>query len=462
MKRVLVVFLVLLLLTGCSRTDSVPAEPENPPAVEENEAVTPEPAPEPAPEVTAEEVTDPGTEDVQEKPPVPKPDPAPEVKPEPAPEPSPEPVPEPTPEPEPEPEPIPAWTAYAMGVYADITGHDEFHVMVWEEDDSRTNLVIQRGVNDWSVDSLASCFTDYEWTQAGSEDWIAMIQQEGYDPQLSFYLPGEISFTCCEDGDIVEIVDQTKITYLRAVPSKTDVSVGNENLYGRLRMVAEDVVSDQVWNVTADGSISPNEAAARMTEKIAEQYRSVPDWVSWKAETVRATRAEVFDVYNGESEEFCFNLDLAVKLADPMAPEAGYWQAGAGLDEPDEDGFYSWGHEVWVQKNATGQWVLSGYGTGGYAVMPQNTENKPQLDWLVEVFCLTEGLTHDWIIPNQILNLELEELAGLPEVLDQLTEAESNHLCQTLGTLLAENDCWILTADDLIPLLGDYAVYLNA
>ena len=82
MKRVLAMLLVLLLLTGCSRTDPVPAEPENPPAVEENEAVTPEPAPEPAPEVTPEEVMDPGTEDVQEKPPVPKPDPAPEVKPE--------------------------------------------------------------------------------------------------------------------------------------------------------------------------------------------------------------------------------------------------------------------------------------------------------------------------------------------------------------------------------------------
>lgn len=460
MKRVLVVILVLLLLTGCSRTDPVPAEPENPPAVEENEAVTPEPAPETESEVVPEKEPAPVPEDVQEEPPAPKPDPAPEVKPEPVPEPEPEPEPEPSPEPEPE--PIPEWTAYAMRVYADITGHDEFHVMVWEEDDSRTDLVIQRGVNDWNVDALASCFTDYEWTRAGSEDWIAMIQQEGYDPQLSFYLPGEISFTCCEEGDIVEIVDQTKITYLRAVNPEDEMSAGRKNLYGNLSMVAEDAVSGQIWNVTADGGISPNEAAARMAEKIAEQYRAVPDWVSWKAETVRATRAEVFDVYNGEPEEFCFNLGLAVKLADPMAPEAGYWQAGAGLGEPDEDGFYSWGQQVLVRKNDEGNWAVVDYGTGGYTVNPEWPAEKPWTEWLVELFCLTEGFTHDWVVPNLILSLTPEQLETLPTILDQLTEAESKHLCQTLGTLLAENDCWILTTDDLIPLLGDYAAYLYA
>ena len=56
MKRMLAMLLLLLLLTGCSRTEPVPAEPETPPATEQQKTeavqsvVEPEliPKPEPA------------------------------------------------------------------------------------------------------------------------------------------------------------------------------------------------------------------------------------------------------------------------------------------------------------------------------------------------------------------------------------------------------------------------------
>ena len=47
--------------------------------------------------------------------------------------------------------------------------------------------------------------------------------------------------------------------------------------------------------------------------------------------------------------------------------------------------------------------------------MPEKPEEKPELDWLAEVFCLTEGFSHDWVVPNQMLNLDPEVLAEMGE-----------------------------------------------
>lgn len=444
MKRLLAMLMILLLMTGCSQRAPTPVKPETPPAVEENEPIsTPETVP--APDL------DPAPEPVPE----PAPEPVPEVKPQPAPQL--EPV--PAPQPEPAPEPAFDWAAYVAESCAAITSLPEFNVLVWQENDARTDLLIRQGENDGNVDHLNYYLSSYTWTEASFDDWMAMAEEKNIGTQVSFWdVEGEsgVSFTSCEKNDLVCITDPTKITYLRAVDAQ-----GNGSLYDLMSLVAEDAVNAQVWNVTVDGTVSPNEAAGRMAEKIAENYRGIPDWILWKPESVRALKAEVYDLYHGTPEEFCFNLGLGVKVTDPTAASAGYWQAGAGLEEPDEEGFYGWRHQVWVQKNENGDWELKNWGTGGYTVMPRNTENKSQLAWLVEVFCLSEGFTHDWVAPNQILNLDPEELATLPEVLDQLTEAESKALCQTLGKLLKENDCWILEADDLVLLLGDYAEYLN-
>jgi hypothetical protein len=252
----------------------------------------------------------------------------------------------------------------------------------------------------------------------------------------------------------VEIADQTKITYLRAEGGF---------LYDLLKLVPEEFVARQVWDVTVDGSISEKEAAGRMAEKIAENYRSVPDWVSWKAESVRAERAEVYDIYRGTPEEFCFNLGLAVKVADPMAAEAGYWQAGSGLGEADEDGFYGWDRQVLVRKNDEGNWGVLDMGTGGYSVNPEWPAEKPWAEWQVELFCLTEGYTHDWIVPTLLLSLTPDQMESLPAILDQLTEAESRELCTVLGELLARDDLQnYYTADTLRPLLGEYGSLLDA
>ena len=441
MKRVLVMLMVLLLLTGCSGNDPTPVEPEEPP-------------------VAQEELSAPESEQV----PVPTPEPEPAPEPERAPETEPEPVVKPEPEREPEPivepeteedlntELIPEWEAFAANAYQTITDREEFLILIGQEG-AETELVFSQTLDEMSPVYFVNSFANYAWSEADSADWIAMAQEPDA-MQLSFSLPGELSFTCRENGNIVEIADQTKITYLRAEGGF---------LYDLLKLVPEEFVARQIWDVTVDGSISEKEAAGRMAEKIAENYRSVPAWVSWKPASVRAERAEVYDIYRGTPEEFCFNLGLAVKVADPMAAEAGYWQAGSGLGEADEDGFYGWGRQVLVRKNDEGNWGVLDMGTGGYSVNPEWPAEKPWAEWLVELFCLTEGDTHDGVVPIQILSLPPDQMESLPAILDQLTEAESRELCTVLGELLARDDLQnYYTADTLRPLLGEYGSLLDA
>lgn len=446
MKRMLAMLLLLLLLTGCSRTEPVPAEPETPPATEQQKTEA------------VESVVEPEL--------IPKPEPASDPEPESEPEPEPEGAPpsvqsaEPEDEPEPESAPalVPDWAAYAAEFYTAITALPEFNVLVWQENDTRTDLVIRKGVNDWNVEYVKVCLPSFEWSEITYEEFLAEAQTKERGPEVIFWdVEGGMGLSCFRNADVAALRDQTKMTYLRAVDPQ-----GDETLYDLLSLVAEDAVSHQVWSVTVDGALSPKEAAGRMAEKIAENYRSVPDWVSWRPVSVKAERAEVYDLYRGTPEEFCFRLGLGVRLEDLVAPETVYWQAGTGLETPDTDGFCFWGREVLARKNDEGNWAVVDHGTGGYAVNPEWPAEKPWAAWLVELFCLTEGFTHDWVTPNLLLSLSPDQMETLPAILDQLTEAENRELCSVLGTLLRQEDrTWDYTVDTLRPLLGDYGFLLD-
>jgi hypothetical protein len=433
MKRILVLVLMMILLAGCQKVP--PAAPPAPP--EQKEPVVELPVKKP------EQESKPAVTPETEQPPVSMPET--EVAPTPVTPPAQVLVPEVD------------WCAVAAEAYTDVTEREQFLVLVKEPDGAFTELPVIHGVNDWNVYGLEHSFEQFDWSAAVEENW----QEQESLRRMSFYVPGEISFSFCQGGDVVKITTPEKTSYLRAVNPEPEADVFTTDLYSLLDMVPEDAYSVGIWSTPVDGALEPEAAAAALLDTVVANYRSVPDWVSWKPLEVKAVGSEVFDIYRGTPEQFCFNLGISVKIEDPVAPEAIYWQAGAGLEEPDADGFYGWGRQVLVEKNKEGYWVMTDWGTGGYTVNPVKSVEMPQLDWLVELFCLTEGFTHDHVAPYLILEQPAEQLARLPELLDQLTAAESRALCRALYQKLAEGHA-THTIDDVRTLLGDYGPSLHA
>ena len=131
-----------------------------------------------------------------------------------------------------------------------------------------------------------------------------------------------------------------------------------------LRGIAEDALWEAAFSApTVDGAeTNYGEIARQLNEAMAENVRAVPDWVSWKPLDFQANGASVFDAYYGEPENFCAGLGFRLLVDDPYGEMANSWQAGAGLGEPDADGYYGYGGAVSVRKNADGDWSCDGGG----------------------------------------------------------------------------------------------------
>ena len=348
--------------------------------------------------------------------------------------------------------------AEAAGLYQTITDSETFRVTVEEPDGTETAFDIFKGENDGNVAGRQHTFSDYTWSAAPEEDWKALLaaKDRGYLLTVASR-DGKATIRCCSGSDLAALEQDGKTAYYQAVNPKEG------KLYGNLEMIALDAASHQVWAVTADGALSPAEAAEDLAEQVAENYRAVPDWVDWKPLNVQANGTNVYDVYLGEPQQFCCNMSLRVKLEDSKSERAGYWQAGAGLDEPDSQGYCGCGSQVYVVKNADGDWAIRDRGTGGYFVQPPVEYEKATAAQLVEIFRLTEGETHDWRVPYYLLALPKGELAKLPAAMDSLTEEEARGLCRLLEKNLdrtKETGAW--TREDLGTVLGKYGGLLDA
>lgn len=354
--------------------------------------------------------------------------------------------------------------AEAAGLYQTITDAEVFRVTVEEPDGAGTAFDIVKGVNDGNVAGRQYRFGDYTWSAASEEDWEALLasRDRGYLLTVASR-DGKAAIRCCSERDLVALEQDGKTACYQAVNPREGQEPYAWKLYGDLEMIARDAVSHQVWSAAADGALAPEAAAETLTEQVAENYRSVPAWVDWKPLDAQAGGANVYDVYLGEPQQFCFGMGLRVKLEDPENAAAGYWQAGAGLDAPDSQGYCGYGSAVYVVKNEDGDWSIEGRGTGGYFVDPPVEYEKATAEQLVELFQLTEGETHDWRVPYYILALPKAELAKLPDVMDSLTEAEARELCRLLEQrldLTKETGAW--TREDLRAALGKYGQLLDA
>ena len=104
-----------------------------------------------------------------------------------------------------------------------------------EADGTATELTVVQGKNDWNVEGLEYGFSQFDWSAAAEEDWDALAD----DLKLSLYVPGEISFSCTQNGDIVKITTPQETVYLRAVNPEPEADVFLSNLYSLLDMVPE-------------------------------------------------------------------------------------------------------------------------------------------------------------------------------------------------------------------------------
>lgn len=471
MKRLLAIcVMLLLLLAGCARTGETQPEPDLP------QAADPAPEPTPAEDLTAPEGNTPETDPVSETVPATQPETAPASRPEtkPVSQPAPaEPASEPTEQPTVDPEASEALMIQAAELYRAITEDRVFTVQVTEPDGTVTELTVTPGEGDWNVPHREYGMQSYEWTVASAEEWQTLTASKNRGMLLHFVGAEGQSLAFCEGGDVVELVRDGMTDYYFAVNPR-EGELFEVKLYGLLKCIAEDALWDTVWRVTVDGSLSPQAAAEQMTRQIVENLRNAPDWANRKPDVSNPHWAEykpldaqagdvsVFDRYLGQPEEFCCNMSLKLRFDNPMTRPAQYWQAGAGLEELEETGWYSCANEVRVKKNDAGDWVYMDRGTGGASVRSRFWFGDASLPQLVELFCLTEGRSHEWLAPYNMLERSAEELAGLPALLDQLTETESRELCAVLGRCLREHDDWDHSVETLRPLLGDYGGWLDA
>ncbi len=222
-------------------------------------------------------------------------------------------------------------------------------------------------------------------------------------------------------------------------------------LWRRLFQAAQRATEDAVFSgVSADRSLSMDEAAAAIGEGIAAAIRSLPEWVAWKPLDARFTGASVFDAYRGEPENFCAGVSIALKLAsdDPEDTGRSFWEAGSGLpEEPlggDLAGYYAWEREICVCRDKAGQWVLTGINTGDsmvfvpgwtYASDGENSFERASVEDLLRFYTLSGGDFREYIVallcrktPRELENIDSALAALSPGELRELSEQVRNFI----------------------------------
>ena len=357
-----------------------------------------------------------------------------------------------------------ALTSSAMAAYAKITENLTFFLDVEQDDATGITLSITPE-SAWNVEGQENLFPDsYQWEPSSAAAWGEQwsdIKGRGRLFAMTA-LDGETTLQCCTGGDVALWTVDGETHYARVTAAED----GGSGLDDLLQGIAEDALwASAFFGPTADGTETDyGEIARQLGEAMAENVRAVPDWVSWKPLDFQAGEVSVFDAYYGEPANFCAGLGFRLLVDDPYGMMANRWQAGAGLGEPDADGYYGYGGAAAIRKNADGDWYCADMGTGGYSVelpLSASGEEAP-LPELVDAFFLTEGTSHDWLVPNYILQHTADEMEALPALLDQRTEAEARELCAALGTCLRDADYWDWTTETLARALESYGAYLDA
>ncbi len=280
--------------------------------------------------------------------------------------------------------------------------------------------------------------TEFQWSEADKEDWLS---QAGNLVTLADG-DSQVRIQCRTEGDVICWRTSGATTYARVT--------GADQLFSRLLLdLAEDEMERRVWAQTVSGTFAP---AGKMAEAVAEGYRNLPDWVSWKPLDMKPERVELYDTYEGTPRQLCCNLFFRVQAEDPASLDAGLWN---------EAGDHLWSTTVRLEQDRNGAWRVAERNIGGvFVVLPFDWETAT-LEQLTEAFFRSGGETNRRRIPDRLLELPEEELARLPDLLAQCSEMEVKLLCGALGNRVKEGGSqW--TMETLQPVMSAFDIYLDA
>lgn len=223
------------------------------------------------------------------------------------------------------------------------------------------------------------------------------------------------TITVYSDENRLELEEDGRHTVWLGSPRFSGLDAGASRVFITLRRLAVDAAYQS--GVYSNCSVSGKETdytiiAQELAEQFAQSILERPGWFPQLAQDVRVSKTEILDAYYGEENpNFCFALELALKLDEE---QRNNWEVGSGLREPSETGpdadYFGWGIIVSVGKNTEGEWHITGTGSGFAGVeLPVSLESATTQQ-LMQLYFLTDGLTHDEQILGRLSEKPLEEV----------------------------------------------------
>ena len=269
---------------------------------------------------------------------------------------------------------------------------------------------------------------DYRWTAAPA-DWAAPGQ--GYTLRAD---GNGMALTAYTEADLLVIeADGFKTVLLGEGAYDTPVS------YFLLAQAWEGRYTyelDTLCRVSGDGT-DYDAVAQALAQQYVQAVLDRPGWMSGRVEDARVSGAQVYDAYYGsDGPNFCFGLGLAIRVTEA---QQGFWEAGSGLSAPPDSGpnagYYGWGVEAQARQQADGSWIITGTGTGGVSVdLPYDLDTATEAQ-LMELYFLTTGDTHDWLLLYRLAQRPLE---AVKQALAALPAGQREQLRQGILTFLEE------------------------
>ena len=270
---------------------------------------------------------------------------------------------------------------------------------------------------------------DYRWTTAPAD--IAPPTQ-GYTLRAD---GNGMALTAYTEADVLEIeVDGVKTVLLGEADYDTPVSYFLLAQAWEARYAYE---LDTLCRVSGEGT-DYDSIAQDLAQRYAQAVLDRPGWMGARVEDAKVSGASVFDAYYGsDNPNFCFGLGLAIRVTED---QRGYWEAGSGLSEPPDSGpyagYYGWGVEVSVRQQADGSWAITGTGTGGAGVeLPYDLDTATEAQ-LMELYFLTSGQTHDWLLLYRLAERPLE---AVKQAMATLPAGQREELRQGILNFMAEH-----------------------